>query len=105
MSNRHFFFNCSTNSCTIFIYELLLLKEKEENDPKFYTKDSLGRNVEVNVKSDKWTILHKVEYFYEEKFTVFGYDKRMETKEIIKLIKLKELNIHLFIYLLTIINI
>ena len=71
------------------IYELLLLKEKEENDPKFYTKDSLGRNVEVNVKSDKWTIIHKVEYFYEEKFTVFGYDKRMETKEIIKLILLR----------------
>ena len=43
----------------------------------------------MNVKSDKWTILHKVEYFYEEKFTVFGYDKRMETKEIIKLILLR----------------
>lgn len=71
------------------IYELLLLKEKEESDPKFYTKDELGRNIEVNVKSDKWTILHKDEYFYEEKFTVFGYDKRMDTKEIIKLILLR----------------
>jgi hypothetical protein len=71
------------------IYELLLLKEKEENDPKFYSKDELGRNIEVNVKSDKWVILHKDEYFYEEKFTVFGYDKRLETKEIIKLILLR----------------
>jgi len=71
------------------IYELLLLKEKEESDPKFYTKDELGRNIEVNVKSDMWTILHKNEYFYEEKFTVFGYNKRMETKEIIKLILLR----------------
>ena len=70
-------------------YELLLLKEKEENDPKFYSKDSLGRNIEINVKSEKWTILHKDEYFYEEKFTVFGYSKRMETKEIIKLILLR----------------
>ena len=33
-------------------YELLLLKEKEESDPKFYSRDSLGRNIEVNVKSD-----------------------------------------------------
>ena len=72
------------------IYELLLLKEKEEGDPKFYTKDGLGRNIEVNVKSDKWTILHKDEYFYEEKFTVFGYDKRLDTKEIIKLILLRK---------------
>jgi hypothetical protein len=70
-------------------YELLLLKEKEESDPKFYSRDSLGRNIEVNVKSDTWTILHKDEYFYEEKFTVFGYDKRMDTKEIIKLILLR----------------
>jgi hypothetical protein len=72
------------------IYELLLLKEKEENDPKFYSKDNLGRNIEINVKSNKWTILHKDEYFYEEKFTVFGFDKRLETKEIIKLILLKK---------------
>ena len=72
------------------IYELLLLKEKEENDPKFYTKDELGRNIEINVKSDKWTILHKDEYFYEEKFTVFDYNKRLDTKEIIKLILLRK---------------
>ena len=72
------------------IYELLLLKEKEENDPKFYTKDELGRNIEINVKSDKWTILHKDEYFYEEKFTVFGYDKRLDTKDIIRLILLRK---------------
>ena len=49
----------------------------------------MGRNIESNVKSDKWTILSKDEYFYEEKFTVFGYDKRLETKEIIKLILLR----------------
>lgn len=72
------------------IYELLLLKEKEDSDSKFYSKDELGRNVEVNVKSDKWSILHKDEYFYEEKFTVFGYNKRLDTKEIIRLILLRK---------------
>jgi len=70
-------------------YELLLLKEKEESDLKFYDKDELGRNIEINVKSDEWSIIHKDEYFYEEKFTVFGYDKRMVTKEILKLILLR----------------
>jgi len=72
------------------VYELLLLKEKEVDDLKFYDKDELGRNIEVNIKSDKWSILHKDEYFYEEKFTVFGYDKRLETKEILKLILLRK---------------
>ena len=50
----------------------------------------MGRNIEINVKSDKWTILHKDEYFYEEKFTVFGYDKRLDTKDIIRLILLRK---------------
>ena len=72
------------------VYELLLLKEKEVDDLKFYDKDELGRNIEVNIKSDKWSVLHKDEYFYEEKFTVFGYDKRLETKEILKLILLRK---------------
>ncbi|NIP31951.1 MAG: hypothetical protein GTN59_15865, partial [Candidatus Dadabacteria bacterium] len=42
-----------------------------------------------NINSDKWSLVHKDEYQYEEKFTVFGYDKRMETKEILKKILLR----------------
>jgi hypothetical protein len=70
-------------------YELLFLKEREENDSQFFEKDELGRNVPVSIKNDKWTILYKCEYKYEEKFTVFGFDERVETKVIIKKILLK----------------
>lgn len=70
-------------------YELLLLKEKEESDNVFFERDELGRTVEVKVKTDKWSIIHKDEFFYEEKFTVYGFNKRLETKEIIKLFLLK----------------
>ena len=71
------------------LYEILYLKEKHINDTPFYEKDNLGRNVPVDINSNKWSLIHKSEFFYEEKFTVFGYDKRLETKEIIKLILLK----------------
>jgi hypothetical protein len=71
-------------------YELLLLKEKEINDPKYYERDDIGRNKVVDIKSEKWSLLYKCEYFYEEKFTIYGYDTRMETKEIIKKILLKK---------------
>jgi hypothetical protein len=71
-------------------YEILFLKEKEETDNVFFERDELGRTSEVKIKTDKWSILHKDEFFYEEKFTVYGFNKRLETKEIIKLILLKK---------------
>ena len=72
------------------IYEILFVKEREDSDSVFYERDELGMSKEVKLKNDKWTILYKDEYLYEEKFTVFGYDKRMETKEIIKSFLLKK---------------
>lgn len=65
-------------------YEILLLKEKEEGDLEFTDRDELGRTVPVKTKTDKWTIIEKRPYQYEEKFSVYGYDKRMDIKEIIK---------------------
>jgi hypothetical protein len=70
-------------------YEIMLLKEKSESDTPFYVRDELGRTTEVNINSDKWSLIHKDEYFYEEKFTVFGYEQRLDTKEIIKKILLR----------------
>jgi hypothetical protein len=71
-------------------YEILFLKEKEERDTDYFERDDLGRVIPISIKSDRWTIVHKDEYFYEEKFTVFGFNYRMETKEIIKKILLKK---------------
>ena len=49
----------------------------------------MGRNKPVDIKSDKWSLVHKDDFFYEEKFTVYGFKERLETKDIIKKILLK----------------
>ena len=58
------------------------------NKTEFYDRDSLGRTIPVNTKTNKWTIVEKRPYYYEEKFTVFGSRKRFETKDILKQILL-----------------
>jgi hypothetical protein len=70
-------------------YEIMFLKEKEDSDSPFYVRDELGRNKPVDIKSDKWSLIHKDDFLYEEKFTVYGYDERLETKDIIKKIILR----------------
>jgi len=70
-------------------YEIMFLKEKEDNDSIFFERDELGRNKPVDINSDKWSLVHKDDYYYEEKFSVFGYDGRLETKDIIKKILLR----------------
>lgn len=70
-------------------YEIMFLKEKEGSDSPFYVRDELGRNKPVDIKSDKWSLIHKDDFLYEEKFTVYGYDERLETKDIIKKILLR----------------
>jgi hypothetical protein len=70
-------------------YEIMFLKEKEDSDSPFYVRDELGRNKPVDIKSDKWSLIHKDDFLYEEKFTVYGYDERLETKDIIKKILLR----------------
>jgi hypothetical protein len=67
----------------------MFLKEKEDSDSPFYVRDELGRNKPVDIKSDKWSLIHKDDFLYEEKFTVYGYDERLETKDIIKKILLR----------------
>ena len=68
------------------VYEILLLKEKEEGDLEFNDRDELGRNLPITTKTDKWSIVEKRPYHFEEKFSVFGYPERMEMKTIIKTI-------------------
>ena len=70
-------------------YEIMFLKEKEDSDSPFYVRDELGRNKPVDIKSDKWSLVHKDDFFYEEKFTVYGFKERLETKDIIKKILLR----------------
>jgi len=71
-------------------YELILMKKWDSKDIAFLDRDPLGRIIEVEDVNKKWTILYKNEYHYEETFKVFGYPKRLESKEIIKNIILKK---------------
>jgi hypothetical protein len=71
-------------------YEIILMKKWDENDTPFIDRDILGRTIEIKDATKKWTILHKNEYFYEETFTVFGQDKRLNCIEIIKLILMQK---------------
>ena len=71
-------------------YEIILMKKWGKNDIPFVDRDILGRTIEVKDTTKKWTILHKDEYYYEETFTVFGQDKRLNCIEIIKLIIMKK---------------
>lgn len=71
-------------------YEIILMKKWEENDTPFVDRDVLGRTIEIKDTTKRWTILHKDDYSYEETFTVFGHDKRLNCIEIIKLILMKK---------------
>ena len=70
-------------------YEIILMKRWEETDIPFVGRDNIGRTIEIKDINKKWSILHKDEYKYEEKFTVFGFDKRLSCLEIIKHILMK----------------
>ncbi len=71
-------------------YELILLKEWEKDDTTYTTRDSVGRNIEVNDKNKKWTILEKCDYYFEEMFTVFGFKNRLTLIDIIKTILMRK---------------
>jgi len=71
-------------------YELLLVKTWEKEDLPFIDRDELGRTIEIADSTHHWTILEKCEYFYEEKFTVFGNKKRLTSIQIIKTILLRK---------------
>jgi len=65
-------------------YELILIKKWESGDIPFIDRDDLGRVVEINDTDNKWTILYKNEYFYEETFTIFDHNKKLTAIDIIK---------------------
>tara|TARA_B100001287_G_scaffold276827_1_gene289827 strand:- start:3975 stop:4622 length:648 start_codon:yes stop_codon:yes gene_type:complete len=71
-------------------YELILLKKWSEGDKPFIDRDEIGRNIEIEDKNKKWTIVEKCNYHFEEKFSVFNYDKRLTCIEIIKSILMKK---------------
>lgn len=65
-------------------YEIILMKKWEESDTPFIDRDDLGRTVKIKDINEKWTILYKNEYYYEETFSVFDHKERLTSANIIK---------------------
>jgi len=75
-------------------YELLLIKERDENDKNRIVRDEFGRLVEEKNKDPRWVIIDRVPYNIEETFWVFGHDRlkdRFDIKRILKEILLKDI--------------
>ena len=73
-------------------YEILLIKERTENDENRIVRDKLGRLVEEKNDSSKWVIIDSAPYQLEETYWVYGYDSRFErftVRDIIKKILMK----------------
>lgn len=75
-------------------YELLLLKERTENDKNRMIKNDFGKIVEETVTDEKWVIIDRNNYQIEESFWVYGNsykNERLTIKEIMKDILLKDI--------------
>lgn len=75
-------------------YELLLIREKMGTDEYLVDRDEMGKLKEIKCKNDKWLIINRVPYYFEETFWVFGYcpkHERFSIRDILKKILLKDI--------------
>lgn len=76
-------------------YEILLLKQRTENDKNRVVRNEMGKLVEEKNNSEKWVIVDSAPYDIEETFWVYGYDNvtdRFTIQDIIKKILMKGIN-------------
>lgn len=64
-------------------FELGLLKLGTEKEQKVYLKDSLGRNIEVELDDENLTVLSMEKYKIEETFLDYKTKKKIDTKMLI----------------------
>ena len=64
-------------------FELGLLKLSTEKEQKVYLKDSLGRNIEVELDDENLTVLSIEKYKIEETFLDYKTKKKIDTKMLI----------------------
>ena len=65
------------------IYEILLLKKREDGDSNRIIKNELGKFVEETVDDDEWVIVDTAHYQIEENFNVSDANRKLTAKEII----------------------
>lgn len=57
-------------------YELLIVKDREEDDKNRFLRDNYGKLYEEQPLGGIWTILDSCEYNFEETFWVWGHDPK-----------------------------
>jgi hypothetical protein len=68
---------------TSVVYEVLLLKKREENDKDRVIRNKYGKFVDESVDDKDWVIVDKIDYLIEEQFNVTGANRKLTAKEII----------------------
>lgn len=64
------------------VYELAIIKKREENDPKTtMLRNEFGDLVEQKTTSENWVIYDKKSYKIEEQFWVYGYHPLVQRKD------------------------
>jgi hypothetical protein len=66
------------------VYEILLLKKREEGDVNRIVKNELGKFVEETVDDEEWVIIDVSDYQIEENFNVSDANRKLTAKEIIE---------------------
>ena len=65
------------------VYEVLLLKKREDGDDNIIIKDQLGRNIQIKTDDGDWTVLGKLDYDIEEQYNVTGANRKLNGREIL----------------------
>ncbi len=66
------------------VYEILLLKKREEGDVNRVIKNELGKFVEETVDDEDWVIMDTSYFHIEESFNVSDANRKLRAKEIIE---------------------
>ena len=66
------------------VYEILLLKKREEGDVNRVIKNELGKFVEETVDDEDWVIMDTSYFHIEESFNVSDANRKLTAKEIIE---------------------
>jgi len=65
-------------------FELSILERKNPNKEKLFIKDSLGRQIKVDLEDDEFTIKKIVYFDVEEEFLDYQTKNKIDTKKFIK---------------------
>lgn len=77
---------------TDVVYNILLLKKREENDKGIVVRDKYGKFLEEFMEDPNWVVLGQNEFYIEEQFSVTGANRKLHLNEIIRYVLLPKLS-------------